>query len=80
MFSLRINFDLEFRFPGETHASAESALIGGSGAARGIVEQRLRGTPGGGRLIGVIPAYASLDDASLRKPVTASLIGQPVST
>ncbi|HSP23699.1 MAG TPA: autotransporter domain-containing protein, partial [Saliniramus sp.] len=48
---------------GEIHASAKSALIGGSGAVRGIVEQRLRGTLGAGRPIGAIAAYASLDDA-----------------
>jgi outer membrane autotransporter protein len=48
---------------GEIHATAKSALIGSSGAMRGIVEQRLRGTLGGGRPLGAMAAYASLDEA-----------------
>lgn len=47
---------------GEIHASATSALIGSSGVVRGVVENRLRGTLGGGGPVGAIAAYASLGD------------------
>ncbi len=46
---------------GEIHASAQSALMGASDAMRGVVEQRLRGTLGGGRPASPIAAYASLN-------------------
>jgi len=59
---------------GEVHASATSTLISGSGAMRNVVEQRMRGTLGGGRTAGAIAAYASLEEAETApsmEPATA---------